>query len=62
MTEHTEHNIAARTAEERERINIDLAASSVAYKEHMNMPGLAFEIERQLPEHHQSYFLERLDY
>ncbi|WP_222939931.1 DNA polymerase III subunit theta, partial [Duffyella gerundensis] len=26
------HNLAARTKEERERINVDLAASGVAYK------------------------------
>lgn len=32
MTARSGHNIARRTAEERERVNIDLAASGVAYK------------------------------
>lgn len=62
MTERSEHNIAARSAEERERVNIDLAASSVAYKERMNMPVLAAEIERQQPEHYREYFRERLTF
>lgn len=58
MTERSEHNIAARSSEERERVNIDLAASGVAYKERMNMPVLAAEVERQQPE----YFRERLTF
>lgn len=29
MTERSEHNIAARSAEERERVNIDLVASGL---------------------------------
>ena len=35
MTEHRENNIAVRSTEERERVNIDLAVSGVAYKERM---------------------------
>lgn len=30
------HNLAARTREERDKINVDLSASGVAYKERMN--------------------------
>lgn len=62
MTEHRENNIAGRSTEERERVNIDLAASGVAYKERMNMPVLATEVERQQPEHYRDYFRERLTF
>lgn len=60
MTSHSENNIAKRTAEERERINIDLAASGVVYKERMNMPVLAAEVEHQQPVQWREYFRERL--
>ena len=60
MADSIENNIAARSAEERERVNIDLAASGVAYKERMNMPVLAAEVERQQPEQWREYFRERL--
>lgn len=43
------HNLAARSREERDRINVDLAASGVAYKERMNMPVIAMEVEMQQP-------------
>ena len=33
-------NLAAGSKEERERINVDLAAAGVAYKERLNMPAL----------------------
>lgn len=60
MAERNEHNIAARSSEECDRVNIDLAASGVAYKERMNMPVLAAEVEQQQPEHYREYFRERL--
>lgn len=56
------HNLAARSKEERERINVDLAASGVAYKERMNLPVLAFEVQNQQPAHLQDYFVERLQF
>jgi len=62
MTERSENNIARRSTEERERVNIDLAASGVAYKERMNMPVLAAEVERQQPEKWREYFRERLTF
>lgn len=62
MTERSENNIARRTSEERERVNIDLAASGVAYRERMNMPVLAAEVERQQPEQWREYFRERLTF
>lgn len=46
--------------EERYRLNVDLAASGVAYKERMNMPIVAYEVEMQQPEPLRAYFQERL--
>lgn len=56
------HNLAARSREERDRINVDLAASAVAYKERMNMPVIAMEVEMQQPEALKEYFRERLQH
>lgn len=41
------YNLAARTREERDRVNVDLAASGVAYKERLNQPVIPAEVERQ---------------
>lgn len=56
------HNLAARSREERDRINVDLAASGVAYKERMNMPVIAMEVEMQQPEAMREYFREKLQH
>ena len=56
------HNLAARSREERDRVNVDLAASGVAYKERMNMPVIAMEVEMQQPEALKEYFRERLQH
>ena len=56
------HNLAARSREERDRINVDLAASGVAYRERMNMPVIAMEVEMQQPEALKEYFRERLQH
>lgn len=56
------HNLAARSREERDRINVDLAASGVAYKERMNMPVIAMEVEMHQPEALKEYFRERLQH
>ncbi|KGD75240.1 DNA polymerase III subunit theta [Tatumella morbirosei] len=53
-------NISSRPEEEREKINVDLAASGVAYKERMNMPVVAVQVEEQQPEALREYFRERL--
>ncbi|MEN4684705.1 DNA polymerase III subunit theta [Pantoea agglomerans] len=55
-------NLAARSREERDRINVDLAASGVAYKERMNMPVIAMEVEMQQPESLKEYFRDRLKF
>lgn len=56
------NNLAARSREERDRINVDLAASGVAYKERMNMPVIPHEVEMQQPEAMREYFRERLQH
>ncbi|HDR2162382.1 TPA: DNA polymerase III subunit theta [Enterobacter cancerogenus] len=54
------HNIAAKSQEERDKVNVDLAASGVAYKERLNMPVIAEQIAREQPEHFREYFMERV--
>lgn len=56
------HNLAARSREERDRINVDLAASGVAFKERMNMPAISNEVEMQQPAELREYFKERLQH
>lgn len=43
-------NIAAKSQEERDKVNVDLAASGVAYKEQLNMPVIAEVVMREQPE------------
>ncbi|MBS0853069.1 DNA polymerase III subunit theta [Enterobacter sp. JGM127] len=49
-----------KTTEDRDKVNVDLAASGVAYKERLNMPVIAEVVMREQPEHLQDYFIERL--
>lgn len=56
----SEFNIASKSQEERDKVNVDLAASGVAYKERLNMPVIAEVVMREQPEHLRDYFLERL--
>lgn len=53
-------NIAVKTKEERDKVNVDLAASGVAYKERLNIQIIAEVVMREQPEHLRDYFLERL--
>ncbi|HDC4818388.1 TPA: DNA polymerase III subunit theta [Enterobacter bugandensis] len=56
----SDYNIAAKSQEERDKVNADLAASGVAYEERMNIPVIAEVVMREQPEHLRDYFLERL--
>lgn len=56
------HNIAAKSKEEQDKVNVDLAASGVAYKERLNMPVIAEQVARDQPEHLREYFMERVRY
>ncbi|MDU4154985.1 MAG: DNA polymerase III subunit theta [Enterobacteriaceae bacterium] len=53
-------NLAAKNQEEMDKINVDLAAAGVAYKERLNQPVVAEQIAREQPEHLREYFLERV--
>ena len=53
-------NLAELTQEEKDKINADLSASGIAYKERLNIPVVASEVERQQPAHLREYFNERL--
>ncbi|KMH82756.1 DNA polymerase III subunit theta [Klebsiella quasipneumoniae] len=55
-------NIAAKSKEEQDKVNVDLAASGVAYKERLNMPVVAEVVAREQPEHLRDYFMERVRY
>lgn len=54
--------IAAKSQEERDKVNVDLAASGVAYKERMNILIIAEQVAREQPEEYREYFMERLRY
>lgn len=54
------HNLGDLPREEREKVNADLAASSVAYKERLNLPVIAEQVEREQPEHLREYFRQRV--
>lgn len=40
-------NIAAKSQEERDKVNVDLAASGVAYKERLNQSVIAEQVARE---------------
>ncbi len=56
------HNIANLPQEEKDKINADLAASGIAYKERLGLPYDLYETESQQPEHLRAYFRERLEH
>jgi DNA polymerase-3 subunit theta len=58
----SEHNLAAKSDDERDKVNVDLAASGVAYKERLNMPVITEVVMREQPEHLRDYFLDRLKF
>lgn len=55
-------NIASKTKDEQDKVNVNLAASGVAYKERLNMPVVAEVVAREQPEHLRDYFMERVCY
>ncbi|WP_163628285.1 DNA polymerase III subunit theta [Morganella morganii] len=48
--------------DEKDKINADLAASGIAYKERLGLPYDLYETENQQPEHLRPYFRERLEH
>lgn len=53
-------NLAKLSQHEMDKVNVDLAAAGVAFKERYNMPVLAETVERAQPEHLQEWFRQRL--
>lgn len=56
----SEFNIAAKSKDEQDKVNVDLAASGVAYKERLNMPVIAEQVARVL--HGASAILPRAEH
>lgn len=56
------YNLADLPREEREKIDVDLHASGVAYKERYGMPFNYYDIERLIPEHLIPLFRERVEF
>lgn len=54
------HNLARLTQEEKDRINVDLAAAGVAFKERYNMPVVAEMVVQEQPEALRDWFRQRL--
>ena len=54
------YNLAERPANEMDKMNVDLAAAGVAFKERYNMPIVAEVVEREQPQHLRDWFRERL--
>ncbi len=61
MTQST-WNIADKPKDEQDKVNVDLTASGVAYKERLNMSVIAELVAREQPEHLRDYFMERVRY
>jgi len=54
------YNLGGLAQIEKDKINLDIAASGVAYKERLNMPVVAVHIEQEQPEALREHFRERL--
>ena len=50
-------NLAKLDQTEMDKVNVDLAAAGVAFKERYNMPVIAEAVEREQPEHLRSWFI-----
>lgn len=53
-------NLAQLPQDEMDKVNVDLAAAGVAFKERYNMPVIAEAVEKAQPEHLRNWFRERL--
>jgi len=54
------HNLAVLSQEEKDKINVDLAAAGVAFKERYNMPVVAEMVAQEQPEALRDWFRQRL--
>lgn len=58
----SEFNISKLSKEDQDKVNVDLAASGVAYKERMNQPVVPEMVMREQPEPLRDYFKARLQH
>lgn len=56
------YNLAKLPQEEKDKINVSLAASGVAFKERYNMPVIADAVAREQPATLYDFFQERLTF
>lgn len=56
MTEKKSYNLANLDKEDMDKVNVDMAAAGVAYKERMNMPVIPVQVEAEQPEALRAYF------
>ncbi len=54
------HNLALLSQEEKDKVNVDLAAAGVAFKERYNMPVVAEMVANEQPEALRDWFRQRL--
>lgn len=54
------YNLATLPQDEKDKVNVDLAAAGVAFKERYNMPVIAEMVLREQPEALHEWFRERL--
>lgn len=54
-------NLAALPQDEMDKVNVDLAAAGVAFKERYNMPIVAEVVEREQPAHLRDWFREKIN-
>lgn len=55
-----EYNLAKLSGEEIAKINVDLAASGIAFKERYNMPVVPEMVARTQPPYLKDYFMQRV--
>ena len=56
------YNLAELPREERDKLDVDLHASGIAYKERYGMPFNYREIELLIPANLKDYFTERVEF
>lgn len=56
------YNLALLPKDQMDKVNVDLQASGVAFKERYNIAVIAEAVEREQPESLREYFRERLMY
>ncbi|NIG62359.1 MAG: DNA polymerase III subunit theta [Serratia symbiotica] len=56
------YNLAELSKEDMDKVNVDLAASGVVFKERYKMPVIPEVVEREQPAYLYDYFRERVAY